>query len=62
MRVEMNLTDPLGVALPAYAKLVIFKKLPEQLEIDANRNINIIQWPAVKTNTTNTIQNTYNMN
>lgn len=36
--------------IPADKKIVIWKKLPEQVSIDINKNANLIMWPAIKSN------------
>lgn len=43
-------------------KIVYYKKLPEQITLDANKNITTITWPAVKSNTGYLIEQTYNTN
>lgn len=45
-------------ALQAYTKLIIWKKQPEQMTLDANRNVIAITWPAVKSNAGYTMPNT----
>jgi hypothetical protein len=49
-------------ALPNTHKLVIYKKYPEQIQINAAKNINTIQWPAVAATNSYIIPSTYNMN
>jgi len=46
IRVIVNLSAPLN----ATKKLQIWKKLPEQIAIDTNKNATLIMWPAIKSN------------
>jgi len=48
--------------IPAGYKVVIYKRLQEELELDGKKNITTISWPAVKSNSEYIIQNTYNLN
>jgi len=48
--------------VPAGYKVVIYKRLQEELELDGKKNITTISWPAVKSNSEYIIQNTYNLN
>lgn len=36
--------------IPAGKKIQFWKKLPEQISVDINKNVNIIMWPAIKSN------------
>jgi hypothetical protein len=51
-----------NIALPNTYKLVIYKKYPEQIQINAAKNLNIISWPAVAASNNYLIPSTYNMN
>jgi len=51
-----------ATALTTNFKLVIYKKYPEQIQINAAKNLNIIQWPAVAASNNYLIPSTYNMN
>jgi hypothetical protein len=62
IRMICVITDIAGNPLPSTFKLFIYKKLPEQLRVDTGKNIEIISWPAVATNSGNSIAATYNMN
>lgn len=46
---------------PSYS-IIVMKKLQEELTLDAANNITTIQYPAVKTNSSTVIGNTFNMN
>lgn len=48
--------------IPNTLKLVIYKKYPEQIQINAAKNLNIIQWPAVATSSDYLIPSTTNVN
>ena len=48
--------------LPKGYKIVIYKKLQEEIELDGKKDITTISWPAVKSNSNYLIQNTYNLN
>lgn len=48
--------------IPANSKIVYYKKLPEQITLDANKNITTITWPAVKSNSGYLIEQTFNTN
>lgn len=58
----LPLYNPNTNALPSTMKLVIYKKYPEQIQINAAKNVNIIQWPAVAASNNYLIPSTYNMN
>lgn len=58
----LPLFNPNTGAIPSTMKLVIYKKYPEQLQINAAKNINTIQWPAVAASNNYLIPSTYNMN
>lgn len=47
IRVEIEFAAPLTTNM----KLVIFKKMPEQIALDSSQNCTMIMWPAVKSNT-----------
>jgi hypothetical protein len=49
-------------ALPNTHKLVIYKKYPEQIQINAAKNINTIQWPAIAATNSYIIPSTYSIN
>lgn len=53
---------PTGSAMPNTHKLVIYKKYPEQIQINAAKNLNTIQWPAIAATNSYIIPSTYNMN
>ena len=46
--VRINMT--LKANLPASITFVVFKKMPEQIALDSNKNCTLIMWPAVKSN------------
>jgi hypothetical protein len=48
--------------LPVGYRIVYYKKLPEQITLDANKNITTITWPAVKSNSGYLIEQTFNTN
>ena len=48
--------------VPTGYKVVIYKRLQEELEINGKKEITTIHWPAVKSNSNYIIQNTYNLN
>ena len=48
--------------IPLGYKIVIYKKLQEEIELDGKKDITTISWPAVKSNSNYLIQNTYNLN
>lgn len=54
--------DPAYQVLSTNYKIVVYKKLQEQLQLDAAKNITTITWPAVKSNSGFLLQNTYNLN
>lgn len=62
MEINITMNNKERTPLPSTLKLVIYKKLTEQLAIDANKNVQIIQWPAVKSNSGYVVQQTFNMN
>ena len=64
VQIELNIcmNDKQRSPLPSTFKIVIYKKLTEQIAIDANKNVQIIQWPAVKSNSGYVVQQTFNMN
>jgi hypothetical protein len=51
-----------NIPLPKEFKLVIYKKYPEQLQINAAKNLNVVTWPAVVASNNYLIPSTYNMN
>jgi hypothetical protein len=58
-----NLTDnPTYKTIQTGYKIVIYKKLQEEIELDGKKDITTISWPAVKSNSNYLIQNTYNLN
>jgi len=75
IRIEFTLTNnttdqstgvstPTGdyLTVPKGYKILFYKKLQEQLQLDAAKNITTITWPAVKSNSGFLISNTYNVN
>lgn len=62
MEINLCMNDAARTPIPAGFKLVIYKKLTEQLAIDGNKNVQLVQWPAVKSNSGYVIQQTFNMN
>jgi hypothetical protein len=64
INVELTVVQTIGVKVPfpnTY-RLVMYKKLPEQMQIDAAKNVTIISWPAVVANNGYAIANTFNSN
>lgn len=62
LEINLSMNDKVRTPIPTGNKLVIYKKLTEQLAIDGNKNVQLIQWPAVKSNSGYVIQQTFNMN
>lgn len=56
IKVIVNLTT----GLTNTKKLQIWKKLPEQMSIDTNKNVTLIMWPAIKSNNGFAISNVTN--
>ena len=54
--------DAIYKTIPKGYKIVIYKKLQEEIELDGKKDITTISWPAVKSNSNYLIQNTYNLN
>ena len=46
--------------IPKDKKIQIWKKLPEQISFDINKNANVIMWPAIKSNDVSMIASTVN--
>ena len=57
-----NTTNNVFLPIPRDYKLVIYKRLQEEIELNGKKEITTISWPAVKSNSDYLIQNTYNLN
>jgi hypothetical protein len=57
-----NTTNNVYLPIPKDYKLVIYKRLQEEIELNGKKEITTISWPAVKSNSDYLIQNTYNLN
>ncbi len=59
---DFHFNNSLRTPLPVNFKIVYYKKLPEQITLDANKNITTVTWPAVKSNSGYLIEQTFNNN
>jgi hypothetical protein len=59
---DFSYANTLRTPIQTGYKIVYYKKLPEQITLDANKNITTITWPAVKSNTGYLIEQTFNTN
>lgn len=65
IKVDADIQVPTGStskAFPSGYRLVVYKKLPNQVMIDASKNVTEINWPAVKSNSGFVIASTFNQN
>lgn len=62
MRVENATSDINYNKLPAGYRILIYKKITEQFTINAQKNVEVIAWPAIKTSNEYLLTQTFNMN
>ena len=62
IKMEFYGTDTFGNPIPSTYKIRVYKKLPEMFQIDAQKNITTVIWPAAVSQNKYVIPTTYNLN